>query len=183
MNSIEGFASQLLVSFLLDIVGNSRQGLRAEPGYHPCPCSWNSWIHHLFRGGGGALSWKWRLQISAYGFHAPPPTRLPGVNKHFEIIGGWAGENVKQRLWFVVLKTLESFLILLVPNNEAENRVRKGLFLLLPGHMCWPQRAFLVTRKRDDSTSLGGWDEGGHCEERGTRARVAAEGGRHRLAL
>lgn len=36
--------------FLLDIVGKSRQLLRAEPGFIYNPCSWNSWIHHLFRG-------------------------------------------------------------------------------------------------------------------------------------
>lgn len=129
MNYTERFSSQLLFSFLLPIVGNSKQGLRAESGSHLCPRSWNNWIHHRFRGGSFAMKAKAAdLRIWLSRSPSSPPARCEQTL--------WNNERMTwrkcQRLWSVVLKILESFPILLVLNSKAENRVRKVCFFSYP---------------------------------------------------
>lgn len=130
---------------------------------------------------GEALPWKRRLQISAYGFLAPPPPLLPGVNKHFEITRGWPGGNAKGfDLWF--LKHWRVFRSCWFWTARLKIVWERFVSSLTQSHVLITE-GLPVTRKQENSTSFGGRNGGGNSEERGTQACIATEGGRGCLAL
>lgn len=119
-------------------------------------------------------------EVSPDGFEAPSPALLPGVNKHFEVIWGWLGENVKG-FDPCFLKYWRVFCSCWSWTTRLEISWAKVCFSphLVTQVDCGGP--ILATHKQDAGTWLW-WNEGGHGEERGTQACTAAESGRNFLA-
>lgn len=114
---LRGFFSNFHFPFFLILLGTWGSYSQQSWGYiyWYIPCSWNSWIHHLTRGGGFANESE-DCKSPHVAFQLP---LLPCCHRCEQTLWGNVGmtERKRQRLWPMVLKTLESLLILLILNN------------------------------------------------------------------